>query len=142
VGAGAVGSEYACTFGALGTKVHLIDGRDVLLPFLDFEVSATLTRAMGRSGIELDWGERVAECNCAGGEITLTLTLRSPRSPAAKPAAARFTHLVLLRRPAATRTASLCTMRPDYVPTLGALYQDATWRLINERRRAVARAIA
>ena len=28
------------------------------------------------------------------------------------------------------------------VPTLGALYQDATGRLINERRRAVARAIA
>ena len=28
------------------------------------------------------------------------------------------------------------------VPTLGAPYQDATWRLINERRRAVARAIA
>jgi NAD(P) transhydrogenase len=24
------------------------------------------------------------------------------------------------------------------VPTLGALYQDATWRLINERRRAIA----
>jgi NAD(P) transhydrogenase len=23
------------------------------------------------------------------------------------------------------------------VPTLGALYQDATWRLINERRRAL-----
>jgi hypothetical protein len=28
------------------------------------------------------------------------------------------------------------------VPTLGALYQDATWRLIDERRRAVAGAIA
>ena len=28
------------------------------------------------------------------------------------------------------------------VPTLGALGQDATWRLINERRRTVARAIA
>src|SRR5580704_4413597 len=27
------------------------------------------------------------------------------------------------------------------VPTLGALYQDATWRLINERRRAIAGAI-
>jgi NAD(P) transhydrogenase len=73
VGAGAVGSEYACTFGALGTKVHLIDGRDVLLPFLDSEVSAALTRAMGGSGIELHWGERVAECNYAGDEITLTL---------------------------------------------------------------------
>ena len=66
VGAGAVGSEYACTFGALGTKVQLIDSRDVLLPFLDSEVSAALTRAMGGSGIELDWGERVAECDSAG----------------------------------------------------------------------------
>jgi hypothetical protein len=28
------------------------------------------------------------------------------------------------------------------VPTLGALYQDATWRLINDRRRVVAGAIA
>jgi len=73
VGAGAVGSEYACTFGALGTKVHLIDSRDVLLPFLDSEVSAALTRAMGGSGIELHWGERVAECNGTGGDITLAL---------------------------------------------------------------------
>jgi NAD(P) transhydrogenase len=73
VGAGAVGSEYACTFAALGTKVHLIDSRDVLLPFLDSEVSAALTRAMGGSGIELHWGERVAECNCVDGEIALTL---------------------------------------------------------------------
>jgi NAD(P) transhydrogenase len=73
VGAGAVGSEYACTFGALGAKVHLIDSREVLLPFLDSEVSAALTRAMGGSGIELHWGERVAECNYAGDEITLTL---------------------------------------------------------------------
>src|SRR6202030_4734001 len=71
VGAGAVGSEYASTFAALGTKVHLIDSRDVLLPFLDFEVSAALTRAIRRRGIEMDWGERVAACNCAGGEITL-----------------------------------------------------------------------
>jgi hypothetical protein len=73
VGTGAVGSEYACTFGALGTKVHLIDSRDVLLPFLDSEVSAALTRAMGANGIELHWGERVAECNCEEDEITLTL---------------------------------------------------------------------
>ena len=73
VGAGAVGSEYACTFGALGTEVHLIDSRDVLLPCLDSEVSAALTRAIRRSGIEMHCGERVAECNGAGREITLTL---------------------------------------------------------------------
>lgn len=73
VGAGAVGSEYACTFAALGTKVHLIDSRDILLPFLDSEVSEALARSMRRSGIEMHGGERVAECNSAGHEITLTL---------------------------------------------------------------------
>src|SRR5450432_3597788 len=43
IGCGAIGSEYACTFAALGTKVHLIDGRDVLMPFLDAELSRALT---------------------------------------------------------------------------------------------------
>ncbi|MBV9083438.1 MAG: Si-specific NAD(P)(+) transhydrogenase, partial [Acidobacteriaceae bacterium] len=73
VGAGAVGSEYACTFAALGTKVHLIDSRDVLLPFLDSEVSEALMRAVRASGIEMHCRERVAECTSAGGEITLSL---------------------------------------------------------------------
>ena len=35
VGAGVIGAEYACTFAALGVEVHLIDGRDSLLSFLD-----------------------------------------------------------------------------------------------------------
>jgi NAD(P) transhydrogenase len=35
VGAGVIGAEYVCTFAALGVQVHLIDGRDMLLPFLD-----------------------------------------------------------------------------------------------------------
>ena len=35
VGAGVIGSEYACTFAAMGVDVHLVDGRDALLPFLD-----------------------------------------------------------------------------------------------------------
>lgn len=73
VGAGAVGSEYACTFRALGTEVHLIDSRDALLPFLDSEVSEALTRAMRRNGIEMHCGERVADCNCAEHDVTLTL---------------------------------------------------------------------
>ena len=32
VGGGIIGSEFACTFAILGSEVHLIDGRDVLLP--------------------------------------------------------------------------------------------------------------
>jgi NAD(P) transhydrogenase len=46
IGSGAIGSEYACTFAALGTNVHVIDGRDLLLSFLNAEVSRALTTVM------------------------------------------------------------------------------------------------
>jgi NAD(P) transhydrogenase len=43
VGAGVIGAEYACTFAALGVEVHLIDGRDSLLGFLDREISENIS---------------------------------------------------------------------------------------------------
>lgn len=61
-GAGVIGSEYACIFAALGVEVHLIDGRDTLLPFLDAEVSHALAAAMERNGISLHRNERIQEC--------------------------------------------------------------------------------
>lgn len=78
IGAGAVGSEYACTFAALGTQVHLIDGRDVLLPFLDREVSKSLAEAMTRHGIELHLNEEIAEC--CGGTSPILLKLKSGKT--------------------------------------------------------------
>ncbi len=65
VGAGVIGSEYACTFAALGVDVHILDGRSVLLPFLDAEVSKALEAAMVRLGITFHWGETVEECRVA-----------------------------------------------------------------------------
>jgi NAD(P) transhydrogenase len=62
IGAGTIGSEYASTFAALGTEVHLIDGHDVLLPFLDGEVSRALMTEMERSGIVFHWKERAEVC--------------------------------------------------------------------------------
>jgi NAD(P) transhydrogenase len=59
IGCGVIGSEYACTFAALGAKVHLVDGRDTLLPFLDGEVSRALTTAMEKNGIVFHWKEGV-----------------------------------------------------------------------------------
>lgn len=61
-GAGVIGSEYACIFAALGVEVHLIDGRETLLPFLDAEVSHALAAAMERHGIVLQRNERIQEC--------------------------------------------------------------------------------
>jgi NAD(P) transhydrogenase len=73
IGCGAIGSEYACTFAALGTKVHVIDGREVLLPFLDAELSSALTGAMERIGIEFSWKTHVESCAVQPtGEVQLT----------------------------------------------------------------------
>ena len=72
VGGGVIGSEYACTFSALGTKVHVIDTRDILLPFLDLEISHALVAAMERAGVEFHWKQKVQSCTeNPGDRITL-----------------------------------------------------------------------
>ena len=74
VGAGVVGSEYACTFAALGVPVHVIDGRDCLLPFLDLEIAQALTTAMTALGVVFHWKEQVIGCDAPGqGDIRLKL---------------------------------------------------------------------
>ena len=62
VGAGVIGSEYACTFAALGSQVHVVDGRDSLLPFLDGEISQGLSGAMTKNGITFHWKAQVQSC--------------------------------------------------------------------------------
>jgi len=79
VGAGVVGSEYACTFRALGTEVHVVDGREALLSFLDTEVSVALAAAMASNGIQFHWGERVKTCELPPGGAA-TLRFESGRS--------------------------------------------------------------
>jgi NAD(P) transhydrogenase len=56
VGAGVIGSEYACMFAALGAEVHLVDPRDGLLPFLDREMGERLIEAMTQLGVRLHLG--------------------------------------------------------------------------------------
>jgi NAD(P) transhydrogenase len=75
VGAGVVGSEYACTFACLGVPTHVIDGRDCLLPFLDLEIAQALTTAMTELGIVFHWKQQVTACQApAVGDIRLTLS--------------------------------------------------------------------
>ena len=75
VGAGVIGAEYACTFAALGVAVHLIDGRDSLLSFLDREISDSIQRAMTAAGVHFVWNEKVTRCDAPPmGNVTLTLT--------------------------------------------------------------------
>src|SRR4051812_39782603 len=74
VGAGVIGCEYACMFAALGVPVHVIDGRDCLLPFLDLDVAQALTKAMEDLGVRFHWKEQVSACAAPpAGDIRLTL---------------------------------------------------------------------
>ena len=75
IGAGVIGSEYACTFAAMGVDVHLVDGRDSLLPFLDGEISRALAAAMAAGGVKFHWSENVTNCDARDpGEVRLTLS--------------------------------------------------------------------
>lgn len=75
VGGGVIGCEYASTFTALGTEVHLIDGRPSLLPFLDGEMSKALAEAMTALGVHLHLGERVSQCDAGpNGSVILRLS--------------------------------------------------------------------
>lgn len=75
VGAGKIGSEYGCTFTALGTEVHVIDVEDKLLPFLDAEISRALTAAMERCGIVFHWAEFIKKCEVLPtGGVRLSLS--------------------------------------------------------------------
>ncbi len=77
VGAGVIGTEYACIFAALGAQVSLIDGRDRVLGFLDEDiVGALLTSMKNHLAVNFILNERVKECHAqkdADGHVTLTL---------------------------------------------------------------------
>jgi NAD(P) transhydrogenase len=75
VGAGVIGCEYACTFAAIGAEVHVVDGRTVLMPFLDADISQGLAEAMTAGGVKFHWNERVESCDASQPEaLTVSLT--------------------------------------------------------------------
>src|SRR5258708_6039085 len=59
VGGGVIGSEYACIFAALGTRITLVEGRDRLLAGTDEEMSLALQLSLERMGAEILLGDAV-----------------------------------------------------------------------------------
>jgi NAD(P) transhydrogenase len=74
VGGGVIGCEYACTFAALGIDVSLIHNKEILLPFLDREISLALKNSMSKMGINLLMPERVESCTVKANWLEITLT--------------------------------------------------------------------
>ena len=59
VGAGVIGVEYASMFGALGTKVTVVDQRDRVLNFLDGEVGEAFQYLLRRRNVTFRLREKV-----------------------------------------------------------------------------------
>lgn len=73
MGGGVIGCEYACVFAALGVGVYLIHNHEVLLPFLDGDISLALKNSMSRMGINLLIPKKVESCTAQLGGLALTL---------------------------------------------------------------------
>jgi NAD(P) transhydrogenase len=73
VGAGVIGVEYASMFGALGTKVTVVDQRDRVLSFLDGEIGEAFQYLLRRANVTFRLREAVAgvECDEDGARVRL-----------------------------------------------------------------------
>jgi NAD(P) transhydrogenase len=73
VGAGVIGVEYASMFGALGTKVTVIDKRDRVLGWLDGEIGEAFQYLLRRGNVTFRLREQVTgvEATPQGGRLTL-----------------------------------------------------------------------
>lgn len=101
IGGGVIGSEYACTFAALDIEVTLIDRNEILLDFLDREVSLALMDRMRKNGIDLV-RDGVEKCAARPEAIEVQLTSgRSIRADGLLVAAGRVSDVGLLNLEAA-----------------------------------------
>ncbi|MGH9367790.1 MAG: Si-specific NAD(P)(+) transhydrogenase, partial [Thermoanaerobaculia bacterium] len=75
VGGGVIGTEYACLFAALGTRITLVEGRERLLSGVDEELSAGIQLSLERMGAEIQLGDAVESVERAAGRKTNALRL-------------------------------------------------------------------
>jgi dihydrolipoamide dehydrogenase len=74
LGGGVVGSEFACFFAAIGTKVTLIEMLPRLVPAEDDDIAQTLEREMKKQGIDLHLDSKVENLTKnSDGSVTLTI---------------------------------------------------------------------
>jgi NAD(P) transhydrogenase len=68
-GAGVIGCEYACIFGALGVKTTIIDSRTRIMQTVDQEVAGALKTSMEEMGIEFQLGYTLKKLTTQGPKV-------------------------------------------------------------------------
>lgn len=79
-GAGVIGCEYACIFGALGVETTLIDSRSQLMQFVDREISEALRCSMEDLGIRFMLGQTLSDVRVDGSQAVATIQGKEIRS--------------------------------------------------------------
>jgi dihydrolipoamide dehydrogenase len=79
-GSGAVGSEFASIYNSFGSKVTLLEALPRLVPGEDTDVSAELTKAFRKRGIEVRVGAMLAGAEVTKDDVTVKLTTEKGES--------------------------------------------------------------
>ena len=77
LGGGVAGCEYASIFAALGVRVHMVDSKDRLLPWLDAELSIAMQESFAEMGIELHQRLRATKLEAGDRDVLVTLSTGS-----------------------------------------------------------------
>jgi dihydrolipoamide dehydrogenase len=73
VGGGVIGCEFACMMQPLGVEVTLVEMLPELLPFMDGDVAATLTRVFASRGIKVHTGAKIQSLTTDGKTVSASL---------------------------------------------------------------------
>ena len=69
-GAGVIGCEYACIFGALGVKTTIVDARSRIMQMVDQEITEELKRCMEAMGISFKLGNSLQRLETQGSSVS------------------------------------------------------------------------
>jgi dihydrolipoamide dehydrogenase len=73
VGSGAIGSEFAYFYNAIGTKVTLVEFLPNIVPVEDEEISKQLERSYKKSGIKVMTSSEVTKVDTSGAKCKVTI---------------------------------------------------------------------
>ncbi len=73
IGGGVTGCELACVYAAVGTKVTIVEMTETLLPKEDNWVGRMLERELGKLGIDVLTGQKVASVDTSAGTAKVVL---------------------------------------------------------------------
>ncbi len=97
IGGGVIGLELGSVFARLGTKIHVIEFQDRILPTMDVDCSKELTRSLKKLEMEFHFGHKVT--GVQGSKTGATVSFESKDGGETKEIKADYCLIAIGRRP-------------------------------------------